>query len=101
MSQYAVGDMVWFHAPRNVNQYDHGLDPFQVVEATVVATDIQGPDWYTVEYDGGREISAADYELSPRTGRRRRKVCDCGAENHPSVIEPYLVHSESCPFYDD
>lgn len=26
-------------------------------------------------------------------------VCDCGAENHPSFIEGWFVHSESCPYY--
>lgn len=29
----------------------------------------------------------------------RRKVCDCGAENHPSYVPGSFVHSESCPHY--
>lgn len=28
-----IGDRVWFTAPHNVNQSDHGLDPHQRVEA--------------------------------------------------------------------
>ncbi len=57
------GTKVLFCAPRNVNQADHGLDPQQVVDAVVTALCIEGPHWYTVEYDDGREISAHRSEL--------------------------------------
>lgn len=61
-----VGDLVLFKAPINVNQFDHGLDPHQEVEAVVAGVGIMGPDWYTVEYDGDREISAHRGELRHR-----------------------------------
>lgn len=76
MAKFAVGETVWFTAPHNVNQLDHGLVPGQEVKAVVSEVNIEGPEWYTVDYDEGmqidglitlqRQISAHESELEER-----------------------------------
>jgi hypothetical protein len=83
-----AGEQVWFTAPHNVNQEDHGLVPGQVVAAVVTEVGIQGPHWHTVEYDGGREISAADAELSHRTA--------AAAVAAPIPAHTYWANYERC-----
>jgi len=48
---FEIGDKVWFHAPHNVDQQNHGLNQGDVVAAAVSATNVQGPEWYEVDYD--------------------------------------------------